>query len=91
MYRYQQNVIHQPVNFFNQVKENKLYEHIQQENLNVNYFIFEKFIYFSPYILANVISNTIMQFVPRSDSGRAMKQKLFAKKKLSPLTLPMVR
>jgi hypothetical protein len=39
MYRYQQNVIHQLVNFFNQVKENKLYEHIQQENLNVNYFI----------------------------------------------------
>ena len=54
-------------------------------------FYFKKSIYFSSYILANVISNTIMQFVPRSDSGRAMKQKLFVKKKLPPLTLPMIR
>jgi len=42
-------------------------------------------------ILANIIPNTIMQFVPRSNSAKPIKQKIFTKKKLSPRILPTIK
>ncbi|CAF0916249.1 unnamed protein product [Rotaria sordida] len=39
----------------------------------------------------NLIANTIMQFIPRSDSGKSMKQKFYAKKNRLSTTLPAIK
>ncbi|CAF4020243.1 unnamed protein product [Rotaria sp. Silwood2] len=39
----------------------------------------------------NLIADTIMQFIPRSDSGRSMKQKFYAKKNRLSTTLPAIK
>ena len=41
--------------------------------------------------LANIIADTIMEFVPRSNSARVVKQKSLVKKVPSPKHLPAIK
>jgi len=40
---------------------------------------------------ANIINNTMLQFIPRSNSGKVMKQKIYTKKKPSSTILPAIK